>query len=168
MGVLKQQKTKSDHMEKRLVTIRMRQKRKKREFIRQEYHKHKKKLGRKWRQPMGRTSKLRMKEKARGKQPSMGFGSPAELRGMSKFGQRIVRISNVDQLSGITDNKTMIAEITSGVGMKKKLEIVNAAKSKGIIIFNLPKKSLEKKKKVISEKKNEKKESKPKAEPKKE
>jgi large subunit ribosomal protein L32e len=150
-----------ENMDKRLIKVRIRQKRKKPEFLRQEYHTHPKRLGRKWRQPMGRTSKLRYKEKSRGKQPSVGYGSPAALRGLSRFGYRLVRVANAKELSKITDPKSMMAEIAGGVGNKKKAEIVRVAKEKNILIFNRPKKSLEKAKKpAVSEKKDTKKEEK--------
>ncbi len=152
-------------MDKRLIKIRIRQKRKKPEFLRQEYYTHPKRLGRKWRQPMGRTSKLRFKEKSRGAQPGVGYGSPAAVRGLSRFGFRLVRVSNAKELEKVTDTKFMMAEIAGGVGNRKKAEILKAAKEKGMLIFNRPRKSIEKAKIVISEKKDEKKE-KPKEKPK--
>jgi len=143
----------------RLIKIRIRQKRKKPEFLRQEYYTHPKRLGRKWRQPMGRTSKLRYKEKSRGSQPSMGYGSPAAVRGLSRFGYKLVRVANVQDLSKVTDTKAMMAEIAGGVGNKKKAEIVRIAKEKSILIFNRPKKSIDKvKRQPKPDKKEEKKE----------
>ncbi len=149
-------------MDKRLIKIRIRQKRKKPEFLRQEYHTHPKRLGRKWRQPMGRTSKLRYKERSRGKQPSVGYGSPAALRGLSRFGYILVKVANVGELSKVTDPKAMMAEIAGRVGNKKKAEIIKAAKEKGILIFNRPRKSIEKEKKQPKPEKKEEKKEKPK------
>jgi large subunit ribosomal protein L32e len=140
---------------KTLVKIRIRQKRKKPEFLRQEYYTHPHKLGRKWRQPMGRTSKMRYKEKSRGKQPSVGYGSPASLRGFSRFGFRLVRVANVPDISKITDPKKEMIEIAGGVGNKKKAEIIKAAREKNILIFNRPGKSIEKKKKIVKSVKKE-------------
>jgi len=140
---------------KTLLKIRIRQKRKKPEFLRQEYHTHPKRLGRKWRQPMGRTSKLRYKEKARGSQPSMGYGSPAEVRGLSRFGYRLVRVANAQQVSRITDPKNEMIEIAAGVGNRKKEQIVRTAKEKNILIFNRPKRPLEKQKKQPKPEKKE-------------
>ncbi len=154
-------------MDKKLIKVRIRQKKRKPEFLRQEYHAHPKKLGRKWRQPMGRTSKLRMKEKARGKQPSVGYGSPAAVRGLSRFGFRLVRVSNVQDVSRITEPKNEMIEIAAGVGNKKKAEIIKVAKEKGILVFNRPRKSIEKvKKQPKPEKKKEDKKEKPKEKPK--
>jgi len=141
---------------KTLVKIRIRQKRKKPEFLRQEYCTHPHKLGRKWRQPMGRTSKMRYKEKSRGKQPSVGYGSPASLRGFSRFGFRLVRVANVPDISKITDPKKEMIEIAGGVGNKKKAEIIKAAREKNILIFNRPRKNIEKKKKPAQPEKKEK------------
>jgi large subunit ribosomal protein L32e len=156
--VLGQEKKVRTMESKTLLKIRLRQKRKKPEFIRQEYYTHPHKLGRKWRQPMGRTSKLRYKEKSRGSHPSMGYSSPAAVRGLTRFGYRLVRVSNVSELSKISDPKAEMAEIASGVGNKKRLDIINAAKQKGMLVFNRPRRSLEKKKKPASDKKDAKKE----------
>jgi large subunit ribosomal protein L32e len=139
-------------MTKTLLRIRRRQKRKKPEFIRQEYWTHPKRLGRKWRQPMGRTSKLRYKEKSRGSHPSMGYSSPAAVRGTTRFGYTLVSVSNVAELSKVSDTKKQMAIISGGVGNRKRLDIVNAAKQRGVLVFNRPTKSLEKKKRVSDKK----------------
>jgi large subunit ribosomal protein L32e len=143
-------------MLKKLLNARRKTKKSKPEFIRQEYHTHPQRLGRTWRQPMGRTSKLRYKEKPRGKHPSLGYRSPALVRGLDCFGYIPVAVANSKDLGKITDNKTMAAVISSGVGAKKKLEIIRAAKEKGVIITNMPKGNLEKHKKPAENPKAEK------------
>ena len=146
---------------KTILKIRNRSKKKKPEFLRQEYRHHPIKLGRKWRQPMGRTSKLRMKQRSRGQQPSIGFGSPAGTKGLTRFGYRLVRVSNAGELSRISDPKGEMALIISGVGNKNKAEILKAAKEKSILIFNRPKRSTDKPKKIIKPDKKEEKPKKP-------
>jgi ribosomal protein L32E len=90
----------------------------------------------------------------------MGYSSPAAVRGTTRFGYTLVTVSNVAELSKVTDAKKQMVVISGGVGNRKRLDIVNTAKQKGILVFNRPKKNLEKKKKQVSGKKDTKKEEK--------
>ena len=92
-------------------------------------------LGRKWRRPKGRHSKLRVYEKARGGLPTPGYGSPASVRGLNRLGYREVRVSNTRDLDAINPKEEM-GLISSGVGRKKKEEIISAAKKKKIRLSN--------------------------------
>lgn len=88
-----------------------------------------------WRRPRGRHSKLRVHEKGRGGLPSPGYGSPASVRGLNRLGYREVIISNVKDLDGINPREEM-GVISSGVGRKKRAEIVTAAKERKMMISN--------------------------------
>ncbi len=88
-----------------------------------------------WRRPRGRHSKLRIHEKGRGGLPSPGYGSPASVRGLNRLGYREVMVSNVRDLEGINPREEM-GMISSGVGRKKRGEIVSAAKERKIMISN--------------------------------
>jgi len=92
-------------------------------------------LGKKWRRPKGRHSKLRVNEKARGGLPSPGYGSPASVRGLNRMGYREVIISNVRDLEAINLKEEM-GLISSGVGKKKREEIISAAKEKKVELSN--------------------------------
>ncbi|MCX8179480.1 MAG: 50S ribosomal protein L32e [Candidatus Aenigmarchaeota archaeon] len=89
----------------------------------------------KWRRPRGRDNKMRKKEKSKGRRPSVGFGAPKSLRGLHPSGFREVLIANVNDLEKINKEKEA-ARISSKVGKKKRIEIINKAKELGIKILN--------------------------------
>jgi large subunit ribosomal protein L32e len=123
---------------KSVLKLRRKQKRKKPSFQRQEARLRKLK-GRDndkiWRRPKGRHSKLRQKEKARGRHPSPGYGSPESVRGRLRSGLKEVRISTPSQLISI-DPKSEAAIIAGSVGKAKRKEIIDQAKKKGIKVIN--------------------------------
>jgi large subunit ribosomal protein L32e len=93
-----------------------------------------KRVSKSWRRPRGRDNKMRIKEKAKGKRPSIGFGAPKSLRGLHPSGFKEVLVANVNDLMKL--NKNEAARISSKVGKKKKVEIVNKAKELGIKVLN--------------------------------
>ncbi|HDD72767.1 MAG TPA: 50S ribosomal protein L32e [Candidatus Aenigmarchaeota archaeon] len=117
-----------------MLRIRKRIKKKKPAFRRQEGFKHAK-LGDSWRRPKGRHSKLRMREKSRGKVPCIGYSSPKSVRGLDRFGYREIRVFNVRDLENINPEEE-VAVISGTVGKKKRMEIVKAAEQKKIIVKN--------------------------------
>jgi large subunit ribosomal protein L32e len=130
------------------------------EFLRQDAHK-KVKLEKKWRQPKGMHSKMRLKLRGYKKQPSMGYGSPKLVRGLDRKGNEMIIVNSIKDLDGV---KTPIT-ISSHVGLKKKIEILKVCIEKKIEVLNVKDsasfiKSVEenmKKKKEDSKKKEEKK-----------
>ncbi len=110
------------------------QKKSKPDFRRQEGWKGGK-LDNRWRKPKGRHSKLRLREKARGKVVSIGYGSPADVRGLNRQGYREVRVSSVNEL-GKLDPKEEMAVISSTVGRKKREELLKLATEKKIHVSN--------------------------------
>jgi large subunit ribosomal protein L32e len=88
-----------------------------------------------WRRPKGRHSKLRQKEKARGRHRSPGYGSPKAARGRLRSGLKEVRISTSSQLKDINP-KEDAAVIAGSVGKAKRTQIIEQAKKKGIKIIN--------------------------------
>jgi hypothetical protein len=83
-------------------------------FLRQDAHK-KVKLGNKWRKPKGWQNKVRLSKKSYRKMPRPGYGSP-------KKDDVPVFVSTVKELEMNTGKTIMLAKI----GMKKKLQIINA------------------------------------------
>jgi large subunit ribosomal protein L32e len=117
------------------LKLRRKQKRKKPTFSRQEGYRMKK-LKEGWRKPKGRHSKLRQKEKPKGKHPSPGYGSPAATRGLSRSGLKEVIVSTPSQLKGINP-KTEAALIAGAVGKAKRAAILEQAKKTGIKVLNI-------------------------------
>ncbi|MBU5688422.1 MAG: 50S ribosomal protein L32e [Candidatus Aenigmarchaeota archaeon] len=94
-----------------------------------------KRVSKSWRRPRGRDNKMRIKEKAKGKRPSVGFGAPKALRGLHPSGFKEILISNIKELERVDKVKEAI-RIAAKVGKKKKTEIVAKAKELGIKVLN--------------------------------
>lgn len=106
-------------------------------FLRTDWHK-KIKLGstvkknRKWRGAKGRQNKIRLNRKGYGARPKIGYGEDKSLKNKIN-GLIVVRIENISQLKVV--EKTQAILIAS-VGKKKRMQIIEAANKKGLIIVN--------------------------------
>ena len=122
-------------IEKRLMTVRRRLKRKKPRFLHQEQHKHLRlrKLG--GRRPTGNTSKMRIGEQGRGTKPSPGWRSPALVRGLSRSGKLPVVVHSAAQLSALDAAKNA-AIIGRTVGARKRAALLAAAEQARIEVLN--------------------------------
>ncbi|MBL7206223.1 MAG: 50S ribosomal protein L32e [Candidatus Aenigmarchaeota archaeon] len=92
-----------------------------------------KKLKKVWRKPRGLDNKLKKKLKGRGKMPIVGYKKPSSIRG-TVGGKKIFRVFNVSDLKK-TDKKGILL-IASGVGKKKRLEILKNAEKQGLHVKN--------------------------------
>ncbi|MBW2983695.1 50S ribosomal protein L32e [Candidatus Woesearchaeota archaeon] len=117
-----------------LLELRKQIKGKKPKFVRQDLKK--KRVSKNWRRPRGIDSKLRLKLKGHAKKVSIGYGSPKKVKGLHKSGLKVVFVSSPADLDGINKEKEG-AIIKGSVGLRKKVELVNKAKEKGIKILNL-------------------------------
>lgn len=117
-----------------MLRARKKVKKKKPTFPRQEVYRLGKIKG-VWRRPRGRHSKLRKSEKARGKKPTPGYGSPRSVMGLTRHGYREVRVSNLKDLTRL-DPKKDAALISSTVGGRKRQEILKKAGELDIHILN--------------------------------
>ena len=107
---------------------------KKPKFLRQNWFRLKR-LGKKWRRPKGRHSKLRRSFKAKGFKPNPGYGSPKSVRGFHPCGLREVLVFRPQDLEKI-DPKTECVRISSSVGKKKRMEILKKAEELKIKVLN--------------------------------
>lgn len=141
---------------KELLEKRRALKNKKPVFTRQDAHK-KKKVGWKWRRPKGSDSKMRVGRKGYKRCVRKGWGSPSLVRGLDRTGFKPVMVSSAKDFDGI-DSKAEVAVISSGVGTKKRFEIIEKALGANIMISNYkdPKGFVEGAKKGIEDKKKEK------------
>ncbi len=117
---------------KNLLKIRRIAKAKKPTFLKQDAHRLAK-LSENWRQPKGQHSKIRKKLRSYRRQPSMGFSSPAEVRGLTREGHELIVINSVSELEGV---KTPVV-IGSSVGNRKRLEIIKKCKENKIQVSNI-------------------------------
>ena len=113
-----------------------------------------------WRKPKGIHSKLRLQKKGKGKLVRIGYGTKKDLKGLIK-GKKAVRVTNLKDLENLKE----AIIISSKIGLKKKLEIINKAKELKLEIINIKnvdkfleeiKKNKEEKKKLKEEKKKKK------------
>ncbi|MCX6709755.1 MAG: 50S ribosomal protein L32e [Candidatus Woesearchaeota archaeon] len=136
------------------LALREAQKRKRPAFTRHKAHK-KIRLHNHWRYPEGIHNKLRHNKAGYGKMVNPGYRSPAEVRGLHKSGLEMIIVCNAKELEKIKKEEQGII-ISSSVGMRKRLAIIDAAKKAGISILNLDgDKYAEKARKISEEKKAE-------------
>ena len=112
-------------------------KRKKPKFRRKDWNKRlklgkKTKKKRKYRAPRGIDNKIRLKEKAYAKMPSIGWGSDKKTRGKIN-GIEMKRIENIGQLNDVKKGQGIIIV---KLGERKKQEIIKKAKEMKITILN--------------------------------
>lgn len=137
---------------KTLLEIRNRLKLKKPTFIRHDAHK-KARVGSKWRRPKGRQNKMRLHMKGYSRGRSTGFGSPLEVKGLSREGFIQNVISTVKDLETLNPKIDGII-ISRTLGLKKKQLVANEAVKKGFTLLNLNEKKLnDKVSSIIADKK---------------
>ena len=104
------------------------------EFLKQGV-KYLKRVRPRWRRPRGRHSKLRVKEKSKGKMPNVGYRAPKSLRGLHPCGLKEVVVHNLKELSKINPKEEAV-KIASTVGKKLRAKIIEKAKQLGLKILN--------------------------------
>jgi large subunit ribosomal protein L32e len=125
-------------------------------FRRQDSNKYS--FNNKWRKPRGLHNKRRLNKKGHQKNPSIGYGSPKEVKYLTKDGLNRIKVNNISELEGVNKEKDIII-ISSKVGLKKKLDIITKCLSQGLKIENVkdPKKYIEDQNALFEEKKKQKK-----------
>ncbi|MCI4366042.1 MAG: 50S ribosomal protein L32e [Thermoplasmata archaeon] len=88
-----------------------------------------------WRRPRGLQSKQRRHYGYRAKIVRIGYGSPADVRGLTPSGYRPVIVHHVDELGAI-DPKLEAAIIARTVGTRRRLGLEEAARKLGIRVLN--------------------------------
>lgn len=109
-------------------------------FTRQNLH-QKKRLKDTWRRPRGLQSKQRKQFRAKGRQPTPGYGSPLAVRGFHPSGYEEILVSRVEDLEGL-DAEVQAIRIGGTVGNKKREAIQNKALEYGLKVLNLKDASL--------------------------
>lgn len=125
-------------------------------FRRQDSNKYS--FNNKWRKPRGLHNKRRLNKKGHQKNPSIGYGSPKEVKYLTREGLNRINVNNVAELEGVNKEKDIIV-ISSKVGLKKRLDIAEKCIAQGLKIENIkdPKKYIEDQKALFEEKKKQKK-----------
>lgn len=108
---------------------------KKREFKRQQKHKHNKLKNASWKKPVGKHSKVRLKLKSAKPMPTVGYRTPKSIRGLHPSGYEDVLVHNTDDLEEI-DSETEAVRIASKVGGRKRAKIIEKADGNDIHVLN--------------------------------
>jgi len=95
-----------------------------------------------WRKPKGIHNKMRKKLKGRPPLVETGYGSPKEVKGLLPNGKKPVLVHNVEELFKVDKEKEAVI-ISSTVGRRKRIQIIQKAMELGIEIWNLTSKDLE-------------------------
>lgn len=120
------------NMDNDALALRNKLKDKKPAFIRQDSHKVKS-VAPRWRAPRGQHSKMRKKLKSYRRLPSIGWSSPASVRGLRPDGLKVILVHNVEDLTGCTEPVTLAAS----VGVKKRIEILQKANAMKLRVLNV-------------------------------
>jgi len=105
---------------------------------------------RKWRRAYGIDNKMRLKEKAYGKMPSIGYGADRKDKGKID-GSYVVRVESVKELEKIEGKEIIIGK----VGKRKRQEIIKKANEMKLKILNkYPKEKVKKVEEKDKEKKD--------------
>lgn len=119
----------------RMLKVRKEIKSRKPEFLRQSYGQTLS-LIRKWIRPRGLHSKMRLHRKGHRKNVSPGYGSPKEVRGLSKEGLVPVLVDNLKKLAAI-DAETQGIIVSSKIGLKNRILILKEAVRRKIKVLNI-------------------------------
>jgi len=103
-------------------------------FLVHDSHKRKE-IRKRWRKPKGLHNKMRLGKKGYPIMVSMGWRSPKKVRGFHGSGFKVKIINSVSDLKGI-DNKIEAIIISSSVGTKKRLLIIEESQKNSINILN--------------------------------
>jgi large subunit ribosomal protein L32e len=105
-------------------------------FIRKDINK-KKRLPEKWRKPKGITNKMRLKHSGHSAHVRPGYGTKNSEKGKTIKGLRIIKVDTIEQLKKI--NPKTQAALLSGLGKRKKIELIAEAEKLNITLVNFNK-----------------------------
>jgi len=119
---------------KKLAKMRNALRSRKPRFIRQESWRYKR-VKPSWRRPRGKTSKMRREQRGWPKTVAVGYKVAKKVRGIHPSGFREILIHRLEDLEKI-DVKTEAARIAATVGERKRIAILERAKTLNIRILN--------------------------------
>lgn len=121
--------------QKRLIELRKKIKKKRPSFRRVESWRYIR-VKDPWRKARGIDSRTRIKSKSGVKSPSVGYRGPKKVRGLHPSGYEEVRVNNIDDMKGLNNKKHAI-KVSTKLGVKKRIGVVDYAQSRGFKVLNL-------------------------------
>ena len=89
-----------------------------------------------WRKARGIDSRTRIKSKSGVKSPSVGYRGPKKVRGLHASGYEEVRVHNINEMKDLNNKKHAI-KISTNLGVKKRISVIDYAQSRGFKVLNL-------------------------------
>jgi len=89
-----------------------------------------------WRKARGIDSRTRIKSKSGVKSPSAGYRGPKKVRGLHPSGFEEVRVEVIDDLKNLNNKKHAI-KISTKLGIKKRIKLIDYAQKRGFKILNI-------------------------------
>jgi large subunit ribosomal protein L32e len=124
-----------DRKKEKLIELRKKMKKKRPKFRRVESWRHKR-VKDSWRKARGIDSKTRRKKKSGVKSPNVGYRTPKKIRGIHPSGYEEVRVITKKDLKGL-DPKEHALKISSRLGARKRIPLIDHAREKGFKILNI-------------------------------
>lgn len=121
--------------DKRLMEIRKKINKKRPSFRRVESWRYKR-VSDSWRKSRGIDSNTRRKNKSGVKSPTVGYRNPKKVRNLHPSGYEEVRVSSIQDLNNINKNYQAV-KISSRLGSKKRVALIDYCQKKGFKILNL-------------------------------
>jgi large subunit ribosomal protein L32e len=88
-----------------------------------------------WRKPKGNDNKMRLQLKGYPPIVKVGYRTPADIRGLHPSGLKPVVVHSAKELEGLEPGKHIVY-IASTVGLRKRLELIKAARERGLPVAN--------------------------------
>ena len=89
-----------------------------------------------WRKARGIDSQTRMKTKSGVRSPGKGYRGPKQVRGIHPSGYEEVRVETIKDLENL-NNKKHALKISSKLGAKKRMTLIDHSKRRGFKILNI-------------------------------
>lgn len=104
-------------------------------FLRQESWRYIR-VGNSWRKPKGTDSRMRLRKKGWPNLVKIGYGGPVKARGLHPSGFNDILVFTKEELEKLNP-ETDAVRLSSGLGARKRREIVDRANELGLKILNL-------------------------------
>jgi len=120
---------------KQLLKLRDEMRKNKPKFLRQESWRYIR-VGNSWRKPKGTDSRMRLRKRGWPNLVKIGYGGPAKARGLHPSGFNDILVFTKEELERLNP-ETDAVRLSSGLGARKRREIVDRANELGLKILNL-------------------------------